>query len=70
MMGNGLRADIWRDFISRFGNIRIREIYGATEGNLALHNYTGKIGAVGRHTFLHRVEVQVFFHIIKQELLL
>ncbi|XP_068168404.1 long-chain fatty acid transport protein 2-like isoform X1 [Antennarius striatus] len=51
-VGNGLRADVWRDFISRFGNIRICEFYGATEGNFGLQNYCEKIGAVGRHSFL------------------
>ncbi|KAM9352341.1 long-chain fatty acid transport protein 2-like [Symphorus nematophorus] len=53
-VGNGIRPEIWRDFIRRFGNIQIREFYGATEGNFGLLNYSGKIGAVGRDTFLHR----------------
>ncbi|XP_035520312.1 very long-chain acyl-CoA synthetase-like [Morone saxatilis] len=53
-IGNGIRPDVWRDFISRFGNIQIKEFYGATEGNFALINYSGKIGAVGRDTFLHK----------------
>ncbi|XP_040893865.1 very long-chain acyl-CoA synthetase-like [Toxotes jaculatrix] len=53
-IGNGIRADVWRNFISRFGNIEIREFYGATEGNFALMNYSGKIGAIGRDTFLHK----------------
>ncbi|XP_035013541.1 very long-chain acyl-CoA synthetase [Hippoglossus stenolepis] len=54
-LGNGIRADVWREFISRFGKIQIQEFYGATEGNFALHNYTGKIGAVGRDSFLNRM---------------
>uniref|UniRef100_A0A0K0DML8 Long-chain-fatty-acid--CoA ligase n=1 Tax=Angiostrongylus cantonensis TaxID=6313 RepID=A0A0K0DML8_ANGCA len=33
MWGNGLRAEIWRDFVSRFGIQRIGELYGSTEGN-------------------------------------
>ncbi|XP_044048975.1 very long-chain acyl-CoA synthetase-like [Siniperca chuatsi] len=53
-VGNGLRADVWRDFISRFGNVQIREFYGATEGNFSFLNYSGKIGAVGRDTFIHK----------------
>uniref|UniRef100_A0A673AHI4 long-chain-fatty-acid--CoA ligase n=2 Tax=Sphaeramia orbicularis TaxID=375764 RepID=A0A673AHI4_9TELE len=52
--GNGIRADVWREFLNRFGNIEVREFYGATEGNFSLLNYSGKIGAVGRHTFLHK----------------
>ncbi|CAJ1056459.1 very long-chain acyl-CoA synthetase-like [Xyrichtys novacula] len=53
-VGNGMRGDVWQDFISRFGNIDIREFYGATEGNFSLLNYSGKMGSVGRDTFLHR----------------
>ncbi|XP_036399184.1 very long-chain acyl-CoA synthetase-like [Megalops cyprinoides] len=53
-IGNGLRADIWKEFLTRFGNIEIREFYASTEGNIGFVNYTGKIGAVGRVNFLHR----------------
>ena len=31
--GNGLRPQIWREYMSRFGITRIGEFYGATEGN-------------------------------------
>ncbi|XP_031611477.2 very long-chain acyl-CoA synthetase-like [Oreochromis aureus] len=54
-IGNGIRADVWRDFVRRFGEIQIREFYGATEGNFALLNYSSKMGALGRHTFLHKM---------------
>ncbi|TTP59342.1 Very long-chain acyl-CoA synthetase [Bagarius yarrelli] len=47
-LGNGLRADTWAEFLQRFGDVRICECYGATEGNVGLVNYMGKIGAVGR----------------------
>ncbi|XP_060891606.1 long-chain fatty acid transport protein 2-like [Labrus mixtus] len=53
-IGNGMRPDVWRDFISTFGNVEIREFYGATEGNFSTLNYSGKMGAVGRDTFMHR----------------
>ncbi|XP_054632820.1 long-chain fatty acid transport protein 2-like isoform X2 [Dunckerocampus dactyliophorus] len=53
-IGNGIRANVWRDFLNRFGNIRIVELYGATEGNFFLMNDCGKIGAVGRASFLYR----------------
>ena len=46
--GNGLRPEIWREFQSRFAIPRIVEFYGATEGNVAMLNYDGTIGAVGR----------------------
>ncbi|KAM8752034.1 long-chain fatty acid transport protein 2-like [Acanthopagrus schlegelii] len=51
-IGNGLRADVWREFVNRFGNITVREFYGASEGNFSMINYSNKIGAVGRDTFL------------------
>ena len=56
-IGNGVRAEIWREFVSRFGNIQIKEFYASTEGNVGFVNYAGKIGAVGRVNFLHRVRV-------------
>ncbi|XP_051545346.1 long-chain fatty acid transport protein 2-like [Myxocyprinus asiaticus] len=52
--GNGLRADVWRTFISRFGQIDIKEFYGATEGNMSFMNFAGKIGAVGRMNTFHK----------------
>ncbi|XP_047594687.1 long-chain fatty acid transport protein 2 [Lutra lutra] len=53
-IGNGLRADVWREFIRRFGDIWIYEFYAATEGNIAFMNYTRKIGAVGRVNYLQK----------------
>jgi fatty-acyl-CoA synthase len=47
-MGNGLRPDIWKDFQERFRIPDILEFYGATEGNVALFNADGKVGAIGR----------------------
>jgi fatty-acyl-CoA synthase len=46
--GNGLRPEIWKRFQDRFAIPRIVEFYGATEGNVAMLNYDGAIGAVGR----------------------
>lgn len=54
-IGNGIRSDTWADFLERFGDIRICECYGATEGNIGLINYIGKIGALGKENFLHKV---------------
>jgi len=46
--GNGLRPEIWPAFQKRFAIPRIVEFYGATEGNVSMLNYDGKVGAVGR----------------------
>lgn len=56
-IGNGMRPEVWREFINRFGNIQIAEFYGATEGNFFLMNYSGKIGAIGRDFYLHKVKI-------------
>jgi fatty-acyl-CoA synthase len=47
-VGNGLRAEVWRPFQERFRIPQIVEFYGATEGNVAIINYEGKVGSVGR----------------------
>jgi fatty-acyl-CoA synthase len=46
--GNGLRPEIWTPFQQRFAIPHIIEFYGATEGNVSMLNYDGKVGAVGR----------------------
>lgn len=54
-IGNGVRTDIWSEFLNRFGDIKVRELYAATEGNIGFINYTSKVGAVGRVNIVHRV---------------
>ena len=46
--GNGLRADVWAQMKSRFRIPEILEFYGATEGNVSMFNFDGKVGAIGR----------------------
>lgn len=46
--GNGLRPDVWPAFKARFAIPEIREWYAATEGNVAVFNWDGTPGAVGR----------------------
>lgn len=47
-IGNGLRPDIWEEFRDRFMIPSIIEFYGATEGNVAMLNFDGKVGSVGK----------------------
>lgn len=54
-VGNGLRSDVWKQFLDRFGNIKMCEFYGATEGNICFMNHTGKIGSVGRTNFFYKL---------------
>lgn len=63
-IGNGVRTDIWSEFLNRFGEIKVRELYAATEGNIGFINYTSKVGAVGRVNVVHRVRNRssVFSH--------
>jgi fatty-acyl-CoA synthase len=46
--GNGLQEDVWNRFTERFRIPHILEFYAATEGNVALYNYDGPPGALGR----------------------
>jgi fatty-acyl-CoA synthase len=48
IIGNGLRPEIWPAFQTRFAIPKIIEFYGATEGNVSMLSYDGKVGAVGR----------------------
>ncbi|KAF7235496.1 Solute carrier family 27 member 3, partial [Varanus komodoensis] len=54
-VGSGLRPDVWREFLRRFGDVRIVETYGMTEGNISFFNYTGTVGAVGRASWLYKL---------------
>jgi fatty-acyl-CoA synthase len=57
--GNGLRADVWQEFQSRFRVPEILEYYAATEASFSLYNCEGRPGAIGKiPSFLsHRVSV-------------
>lgn len=46
--GNGLRSDVWAEFVDRFNVPTMRELYGSTEGNVSFVNLDGKVGAVGQ----------------------
>lgn len=39
MFGNGLRKNIWKEFVERFNIKHVGEFYGATEGNANVGKY-------------------------------
>jgi fatty-acyl-CoA synthase len=48
IFGNGLRPEIWPKMKSRFAIPEVLEFYGATEGNVSMFNFDGRVGAIGR----------------------
>ncbi len=48
VLGAGMRPDVWKPFVERFGIARVIEFYGSTEGNVAMVNFEGKEGMMGR----------------------
>ncbi|MGH8290700.1 MAG: long-chain-acyl-CoA synthetase [Steroidobacteraceae bacterium] len=46
--GNGLRAEVWKEFQSRFRIPEVLEYYAATEGTFSLYNCEGRVGSIGR----------------------
>jgi putative long chain acyl-CoA synthase len=47
--GSGLRKDVWRRLVDRFGPVGVLEMYASTEVNAVLANARGKkLGSVGR----------------------
>ena len=68
--GNGLRPDVWPEFQKRFRIPHILEFYAATEGNVAMFNFEGKVGAVGRIPWFvaHRFPTAVVQFDIEREL--
>ncbi|XP_010785722.1 long-chain fatty acid transport protein 3-like, partial [Notothenia coriiceps] len=56
--GSGLRSDIWRQFLQRFGSrIKIREGYGLTEAGIGFLNYTEEVGPIGRAGYFNKLSM-------------
>ncbi|XP_055908772.1 long-chain fatty acid transport protein 4 isoform X2 [Eupeodes corollae] len=47
LFGNGLRPQIWPQFVERFNIPKVGEFYGATEGNANIINNDNTVGAIG-----------------------
>ncbi|KYQ56708.1 Long-chain fatty acid transport protein 4 [Trachymyrmex zeteki] len=57
IFGNGLRPQIWGEFVKRFKISQVLEFYGATEGNANVMNIDNKMGAIG---FFSRIIPSVY----------
>ncbi|XP_046412679.1 long-chain fatty acid transport protein 4-like isoform X1 [Neodiprion fabricii] len=57
IFGNGLRPQIWSDFVNRFKIAKVAEFYGATEGNANIVNIDNTVGAIG---FVSRIIPAVY----------
>ncbi|CAH2238077.1 long-chain fatty acid transport protein 1-like [Pararge aegeria] len=55
--GNGLRPQIWTEFVTRFNIKYVTEFYGATEGNANIANTDGTPGAIG---FVSRIFPKIY----------
>ncbi|XP_046398342.1 long-chain fatty acid transport protein 4 isoform X2 [Ischnura elegans] len=57
VFGNGLRPQIWSQFVERFGISHVGEFYGATEGNANIANIDDTVGAIG---FISRIAPWIY----------
>lgn len=57
IFGNGLRPQIWTEFVERFHIPNVAEFYGATEGNANIVNTDNTVGAIG---FVSRILPEVY----------
>lgn len=61
--GSGLRSDVWREFLQRFGKVKIREGYGLTEASIGFLNYTDEVGPIGRASYFNKVRKKTFSNV-------
>lgn len=47
MVGNGMRPQLWQQFVDRFKIEQVTEVYGSSEGNANIVNVDNRVGAVG-----------------------
>ncbi|MBP6104897.1 MAG: long-chain-acyl-CoA synthetase [Steroidobacteraceae bacterium] len=59
LAGAGLRPDIWRQFLDRFGVEMIVEGLGATEANYGISNVDNRIGSIGRLPYPEATNMRV-----------
>ena len=55
MVGNGLRASIWKEFKTRFKIDSVLELYGSSEGNIGFTNFLNFENTVGLSPFPYAI---------------
>jgi len=65
MFGNGLRTELWKEFVRRFRVAKIGELYGSTEGNSNIVNIDNHPGACGFFPIYPRIGVLYPLQLIK-----
>ena len=61
MIGNGMRATIWKDFTERFRIKEMREVYGLTEGNVTVSKLLTQEITSRKHTWIAFCCVILYF---------
>lgn len=52
VFGNGLRPQIWKEFVERFDIQQVAEFYGATEGNANIGGFTELSSNFNKNVYL------------------
>ncbi|XP_015175020.1 PREDICTED: long-chain fatty acid transport protein 4-like [Polistes dominula] len=47
VVGNGMKPQIWQQFVDRFNIKQVSEVYGSSEGNANMINIDNQVGAIG-----------------------
>ncbi|MBS0366314.1 MAG: long-chain-acyl-CoA synthetase [Proteobacteria bacterium] len=67
MGGAGLRPDVWRQFVVRFGVTDVVEGLGSTEANYGISNVDNRIGSVGRLPYPQHSNIRVVRYDVDQD---
>lgn len=68
IFGNGLRPQIWSEFVKRFNIAQVLEFYGATEGNCNVSKYYKIFNLIFCSIFINSLFLsKLYFKSIKLE---
>lgn len=67
MVGAGLSAEVWVQFIQRYGDIDIFEGWGATEANTNTINVDNRVGSCGRVPFWEKTNLRIVRYDIEND---